>query len=153
MAGVRFTKAEREVIKYAIGELVSVRKASDHKHLDSVLAKLELAEMPVKKGTYLTVPAAIDAFRGVLGNRLVAPPFSALGVLGKMKNRIQALGLTAADCVTVAKVAGAQWQGVIKAESLVNQADKLLAESQLELDPGAPPPPKRSPVQLGDEDI
>lgn len=119
---------------------------------ESVLSKLELAEMPVARGTYLTVDDAIEAFSEVLGARLLAPEKKAVGVRSQMKSRIQALGLTRADCTTVAKVAAAKWQGVIRAESLVRQADRLMAESQLEF---APPPRQQvpSPVELGDDEI
>src|SRR5690606_29631606 len=100
--------------------------------LESALKKLELAEMPVKQRG-LTVPDAIKAFREVLGPRLLAPRYEARGVLGQMKNRIQALGLTRDDCITIAKAAAVEWQGVIRAESLVRQADKLLASAQMEV--------------------
>lgn len=154
--GLRLTKSERQSLKTLLDPVnINVGNYGNRlvKDAASILDKLELAEMPVAKGTYLTVNDAIDAFAGVLGKRLIAPTFQAVGVRAQMKNRIQALGLTRADCVTVAKVAGAQWQGAIRAESLVRQADKLLQESQLDLS-GAPPKPKHaSPVELSDDEI
>lgn len=161
MAGaLRLTKAERELIKAAV-ECFGGDSAKERKARDSILTKLELAELPVKKGTYLTVNDAIAAFKEVLGPRLLAPRFEARGVLGRMKNRIQALGLTRQDCVSIAKVASVQWAGIIRAESLVRQADKLLVEAQQpmpfdkETMPGQRTPQTKtaSPVELGDEEI
>lgn len=152
--GIRFTKAEREVIRAALDDFITeVPKPPKAAH--TALAKLDLAELPVKKGTYLTTSDAIAAFREVLGQRLLAPGFQAVGVLAQMKNRIQALGLTRQDCTAIAKAAGAEWQGVIRAESLVRQADKLLAGSQLALGQGQRTPQSRShsPVELGDDEI
>jgi hypothetical protein len=150
--GVRFAKAEREWLKGWLEPLTRVDGKSA-KLAQSVLDKLELAEMPVAKGTYLTVPDAISAFRGVLGTRLVAPGFQARGVLAQMKQRIQALGLTRADCVSIAKVAAAEWRGPVRAESLVRQADVLMAGAQGEFESTKHPHRDQSPVELGEEDI
>jgi hypothetical protein len=159
MAGaIRFTKAEREWMRGWLENAVKAdAEVGDTKAVragESVLKKLELAELPVKQRSYLTVPDAIKAFREVLGPRLLAPRYEARGVLGQMKNRIQALGLTRSDCTTIAKVAGAEWKGVIRAESLVRQADKLLAGAQMEL-PATSTPHLRdsSPVELSDDEI
>lgn len=152
--GVRFTKSERESLKSVLSHVYLTDYGSRIvKDAASILEKLELAEMPVKKAPGLSVNDAIAAFREVLGQRLLAPGYQAVGVLAQMKNRIQALGLTRDDCVRVATVAGAQWQGVIRAESLVRQADKLLAGSQGDTKPFAPPPRGGSPVELGEDDI
>lgn len=148
--GIRFTKAERAwILGFADGQAATSKLAA------SIVAKLEESELPVKRASYLTVPDAIAAFRGVLGPRLIAPPFSAAGVMGQMKNRIQALGLTKTDCETIAKVAGVGWQGQIRAESLVRQADKLLTESQLPLPVKAAPQPNSNggAVELDDDEI
>lgn len=155
--GIRFTKPERELLHqltsfYRESSQRNADRKTRSKLADSILEKLELAELPVSKGTYLTVPDAISAFREVLGPRLVAPGFQAVGVLAQMKNRIQSLGLTRADCVAVAKVAGIQWAGPIRAESLVRQADVLMAGAQQTFST-APPPRQSSPVELGEEDI
>lgn len=150
---IRFTKAERELLLRLVSPVdMSLNNCGSKivKTAAAIRAKLELSELPVK-GSYLTVTDAISAFREVLGNRLVAPGFQAVGVLGQMKNRIQALGLTRADCVTIAKVAGAEWQGLVRAESLVRQADKLMANGQLEI--STPHTRNGSPVELGEEDI
>lgn len=151
--GLRLTKLEREVVKFALEDW-SPKKAAWIKARESINAKLEESELPVKRSSYLTVDDAIAAFRGVLGPRLIAPLPAAAGVKAQMKNRIQALGLTRADCESVARVAGVQWDGQIRAESLVRQADKLMAEAQLEL-PTAPRKPGTAPapVELDDDDI
>ncbi len=156
--GIRFTKVERQFLRRLLEtgwEGTQIDYGAKFEKLRvSVFEKLELAEMPVKRGTYLTVTDAIAAFREVLGQRLVAPGFQAVGVLAQMKNRIQALGLTRADCVSIAKTAGAQWQGPIRAESLVRQADVLMAGAQQSFGKSfAPPPRQSSPVELSEEDI
>lgn len=95
---------------------------------ESFLLKLEKAEMlkGAKKG--LDPRTAVEAFREVLGDRLVAPLGSVWGELG---GRLRRLGLSRMDCVTIAKVAKEQWRrGPIKAESLVRQAEVLLAAAQ-----------------------
>jgi hypothetical protein len=152
--GIRFTKSERDSLKKILGHVhLSDYGSRIVKDAHAILEKLELAEMPVKKGTYLSTNDAIAAFKEVLGQRLLAPGFQAVGVLAQMKNRIQALGLTRQDCVTIAKVAGSEWQGVIRAESLVRQADKLLAKSQLDIKSFAPPPRGGGAVELSDDEI
>lgn len=88
------------------------------------MAKLDKAEAP--KGTGVDVKLAVEAFKGVLGARLVLPMGS---VWGMMQNRIRALGLSEGDCTRIATVAAAEWAGRIKAESLVRQAEKLLQDS------------------------
>lgn len=151
--GIRFTKAERAVVKALLEKYIAETGVPRQRNADSALAKLEESELPVKKSTCLTVPDAIAAFRWVLGPRLIAPPFSAAGVLGQMKNRIQALGLTKTDCEAIAKVAGVEWEGQIRAESLVRQADKLLTESQLPLPTAPRAAPAGGAVELDDDDL
>lgn len=154
MRGVRFTKAEvAALLSAAEHERLATRGSAA---LSRAVDKLEAATLPVKKPTYgATVPQAIEAFRGVLGARLVCPPWTAKGVLAMMSKRLTALGLTVGDCTTIAKVAAAQWQGAVRAESLVRQADKLLQESQLDL-PSVQHPNKQTmpaPLELSDDDI
>lgn len=150
MKGVRFTKAEREFLVLAIETHDCTPKQENLR--DAIKAKLELAEMPVNKPAGLKVADAISAFRGVLGRRLVEPPSAAYGVMGYMKQRIAALGLTVRDCETIAKVAAAEWRGAVKAESLVRQADRLLAASQQSL-PYDVDRPDNAPVELDADDI
>ena len=100
---------------------------------ESLLLKLEKAEMlagaPRVRG--LSPQVAAEAFKEVLGNRLVLPPSGAGGAWGAMGARIKALGLSRGDCVNIAKAAAADWRpGPIRAESLVRQADVLLTSLQ-----------------------
>lgn len=95
---------------------------------DSLLTKLDKAELMsgVKRG--LSPQDAVEAFKEVLGTRLVAPLGSVWGEIG---GRIRRLGLSRMQCVTIAKVAKDQWRpGPIKAESLVRQAEVLLSGAQ-----------------------
>lgn len=157
MKGVRFTKAEAALVRELLEwDTHKTYRDAGKRHAVGVAAlnKLEAAEMPVKKPTYgVTVPEAIEVFRGVLGRRLIAPPWSAAGVLAQMKNRLVALGLTRGDCTTIAKVAAAEWQGPVRAESLVRQADKLMAMAQQEIDLTPTNNTGGSPVELTDEDV
>lgn len=134
---MRLTKAERELLDALLD--LDVRDLTDDvrerarfdKARLSLVAKLEAAEKP--RGTGVAVAAAVEAFREVLGNRLIAPLSSARGVWAQMQNRLNALGLSRMDCISAAKVAGVEWRGAIKAESIVRQADRLLQAAQLEL--------------------
>lgn len=155
MRGVRFTKAETAwMLGWLQSSLEAEResgKRGDVRLGESVITKLEAAELPVRDSCAVKVTDAIAAFREVLGGRLIAPPFGAAGVLGAMKRRMAALGLSLTDCRTIAKIAGAAWRGPIRAESLVRQADKLLAESQGEL--VTDDRQVVSPVELNDDEI
>lgn len=157
MKGVRFTKAEADLIRALLETEASLARRDRGKRqavAASALAKLETAELPVKKAQYgVTVNEAIDAFRGVLGRRLLTPPWSAIGVLSAMKNRLAALGLTRGDCETVARVAATEWQGTVRAESIVRQADKLMAMSQQQLDLEPRRTEPAGPVELSEEEV
>lgn len=60
-----------------------------------------------------------------------------------MSTRIRDLGLSEADCRSIARVTIAKdWRGMVSFEALIRQADRLLAEAQLELPVG----PKRGQV-------
>ena len=144
-SAIRLTGAEREFLARKIDE-AGCTNDKEERLRASVLAKLEASEMPVRK-TGLSAQVAVEAFAGVLGNRLVQPPRAALGVWGAMGNRLRMLGLTRGDCVTIAKVAAAAWRGPIKAESLVRQADTLLSGAQMEV-PGT----SAGPVALEEDD-
>ncbi len=139
--------ADVALLKLVLGEF---NNGSTKKHIAALLAKIEKVEMLAgMKRTGITVGAALDAFKGVLGPRLLVPPSSAAGVFGQMAQRLKALGLTAADCVAVAKSANERWpRGAIRAESLVRQADSLLAEAQQDL-PGT----TRTPTKTYLEDL
>lgn len=139
MAGaIRLTKAERE---FLLNEVPFVRECALQsgnkramKVADAIIAKLEAAEKP--RGSGVPAAQAVEAFREVLGNRLIAPLSGARGVWAQIQNRLNALGLSRMDCVSAAKAAAAEWRGPIKAESIVRQADRLLQAAQLEI-PGA----------------
>lgn len=91
----------------------------------SLIEKIDAKETRVPG---LSARTAVEAFRRVLGNRLVLPPSGAAGAWGAMARRLSALALTEDDCSTIAKRAAAEWRsGPIRAESLVRQADVLLA--------------------------
>lgn len=151
MAGaIRLTQAEREVLA-EVDEILGDGFWDDpeershkksRKAWSSFIAKVRKSEA---KAAGLDVKAAVEAFRGVLGSRLILPMGA---VWGMMQNRIRALGLTEADCTAIAKVAAADWAGRIKAESLVRQAEKLLSEGQT---PGTSTPRgKRGALDMDD---
>lgn len=152
---VSFTKPEREFLLAGLGPGGWNTALFKHgeKLAASVIEKLELSEFAAKKPSHdLTVNAAINAFRGVLRDRLIVPPYSAVGVLAAMKRRIVALGLTEETCAQVARAAAEQWRGPIRAESLVRQADALLAGVQYE-GKRTPTPLSSGPLELSEEDI
>lgn len=113
-------------VTIAARELTALREGTVP---ESLLLKLEKAEMLAgSKVRGLSPQVAAEAFKEVLGNRLVLPPSGAGGAWGAMAARIKALGLSRSDCVRIAKTAVAEWRpGPIRAESLVRQADVLLA--------------------------
>lgn len=140
-AGVRLTAAEREFLERKL----AVQFDPKEKRLaESILDKLEKATMVKRKGPPgIEYGVLMGAFQEGLGSRLVAPMG---GVVGMMLSRARTLGLTRSDCVTIARAAGAKWQGRIKAESLVRQAEVLLAEAS---DPH--PSPREAAVVEMDE--
>lgn len=134
-AAIRFTKPEREIVR---DRVFAVASQSEGKRgilaiCQSIIAKLDESERPrppaSARGT--SISEAMAAFREVLGGRLVPPPDGASGMWAQMAKRVGALGITRLDCLSIAKTAGSQWRGQIKALSLVNQAETLLQASQL----------------------
>lgn len=131
---VRFTKPERETIR----ELCRTVHLSDWSTkvvsaAQSILAKLEESEHPKEKSSGLTVNQAVTAFRSALDRRLVVPPNGAGLEYIRMQQRLESLALTYDQCVTAAMQAGREWpKGYIKAQSILNNAEKLLhgAESE-----------------------
>mgnify|MGYP001577741393 CR=1 FL=1 len=88
------------------------------------------AEMRPRKTSVLSVTAAIEAFRGVLGKRLVVPAGNpGAGWYAQLQNRINSSGLTPELCRTAAEMAAVMWKGPIKAESVIRQADVLLSDA------------------------
>jgi hypothetical protein len=149
--GIRLTKGEREYLRQAVEFSREMNlQAGDRrgmKSADAIIAKLEAAEKP--KGAGVGAAVAVEAFREVLGARLIAPLPSARGVWAQIQNRLNALGLSRMDCVSAAKVAGSEWRGSIKAESIVRQADRLLQAAQGDLW-GSGGAVGRSPVAMDD---
>lgn len=130
---VRFTKPEREILLYAIDELVTLPAGkganAKRKALDSAKTKIEASELLSSKregGAPLSVGKAIDAFREVLGDRLVVPPTPGKLFWITMSRGLGVLGADEEQCRRIATVGGDQWQGHIKAESLVRQGAVLL---------------------------
>ncbi len=148
--GIRLTKPERELIRRLIA---GSGYAADTKVAAGILDKLALSELPVKsRNPTLSVNDAIDAFRSVLGKRLLAPRHEAIGVLSQMKNRMAALGLTADDCRTIAQRAAVEWpDGLIRAESLVRKADVFLS-SERETDRTPQKQPMAAPLELTEDE-
>jgi len=133
-SSIRFTKPERHVIRSALKwyEISHPQCA----HIDSITEKLDKSEQPKSTGG-LSVGAAIEAFREVLGARLVVPPNPSAGWYAQLGKKLADSGISRQECVAVAKQAEATWRtGSIKAESLIRQCDVLLAESQQSIDLG-----------------
>lgn len=116
----------------------------------SILKKLDESEAPLNKSAanHLTVNQAIGAFRSVLDRRLLVPPNGAGLVYIRMQAKLKDLALTHEQCITAATQAGRQWQGNIKAQSILNQAEMLLANAESE-----PLPFSSSPTGYGRDDV
>jgi hypothetical protein len=115
--------------------------AHNDKKAAEVLGLIERAELlrGAKKPKGLAVGAAIDAFRGVLGGRLVLPPNPGPGWYAPLARRLADMGVNADDCRRAAAEAGQRWRGMIKAESIIRQCDVLLtAETSVGSKSGAP---------------
>jgi hypothetical protein len=142
VAGIRLTKAEREALVHVADTVLLYEHdfttgKHDQKMLKgwrSLVEKVKAADAPKDKGCSLSLKIALSAFDEVLGKRLVRPPPGAQAVWAQLTNRLKALGLTRDDCITVAKAAAGEWRGPIKAYSLLNQADTLLAMASGNLD-------------------
>lgn len=145
MRAIRFTRAEKELLVELLGPALTAESLKARKLASVIAAKLVAAEVP-KPVSGTSTREAIDAFRRALGNRLIVPPSTAGGVYASMQRRLTDLGIGPADCYEVARIAGVAWDGPIRAESLVRQADKLL---------GGPLPSQhnKAPLDLGDDEI
>ena len=137
MAGIRFTKAEREAIRvWALGELGDTQRVDiPAKVCQAILDKLEKSEM-VKtsaRPTGIGWAVAAQAMRDILGARLAVPPNPDIGWIVKMNNRIRDLGLSVMDCKSIAKVQLAKGWKVYSFEKTIWAADTLLQEAQLDI--------------------
>lgn len=85
-----------------------------------------------EKGEGISVRKAIEVFRGVLGRRLVIPAGSpSPGWWAQLQKRLNDSGITEELAKRGAEVAGAQWKGLIKAESIIRQIDGLLSDASI----------------------
>jgi hypothetical protein len=151
VAGIRFTKAERAVIRYMLSGPSDSLLASEKKAAASVLEKLDLSELVKgkKRSAGLGAARACEVFAQVLGPRLVRPPPGAVEIYGAIGNRVRQLALTEEDCHYIATKASHLWTGMIKAESIVRNAEMLMA-----VDVGTPAKPvSRVAAPVGMEDI
>lgn len=130
---IRFIKAERELIQRYAQSIVDCPTAIPKgvvRAAQGVLEKLQASEHPdTTRLDWLTVRDAIAVFSGVLDRRLIIPPNGASLEFIRMQHRLKSLGLTKDQCRTIAETAGKQWQGNIKVQSLLNQAERLLQEA------------------------
>jgi predicted NBD/HSP70 family sugar kinase len=103
--------------------------AHNDRRAAEILGLLERAELLAgnKKPAGIGVAAAIDAFRGVLGPRLVLPPRPGPSWFAPLARRLGDMGVTVDDCKRAAEVAAERWRGAIKAESIIRQCDVLLS--------------------------
>ena len=122
--GVRFTKDEREFIRKATG---ITRSEKEERLREGILEKLDRSEVaPRKKAEGMGVKEAVEAFRAVLGRRLIEPPNWTPQWAAMMSKRLALLGMTPDLCRAAALQAATEWAGPVKVESIVRQADKLL---------------------------
>jgi hypothetical protein len=126
-------------VRLSAKEVAAIKEGRLPETLVDKVSDAELRQKTRAGGKGLAPQVAIEAFREVLGKRLVLPlpaEFGQLGVLLRTK------GLTRMQCVSVAKTAAADWRpGPIRALSLVRQADVLLAGAQGDMPWGKKEPP------------
>lgn len=130
---MRLRKSDREIlatldnfITQEEGFLDAVEKKTWSSFYTRVLAE----EMKgTSKVTGYPVRDAIKAAEGVLGRRLVVPEHPGQVFYITLQKRINMSGLDADSIKRAAKAAGEQWNGKVKFESLIRQADSLLADS------------------------
>jgi hypothetical protein len=134
--GLRLRKADLEILALVNTEIHSgaIDWDKEYKQWDSFYRRVLASQKPKDKtASSLSVRAAIDIFRGVLGRRLIVPAGSPPpSWYITLQNRINASGLTPALAKAAAEMAGASWKGAIKAESIIRQADALLSEGHVE---------------------
>lgn len=150
--GVRFPKAEREVIRWGL-KLVEEQTNATKGQLKAASAavdRMDAAELLTSKrsgGAALSAGKAIDAFREVLGNRLIVPPTPGKLFWITMSRGLGTLGADEDACRKIATIAGERWTGRIKAESLVRQGAALLTEA-----PGSTPRASTAEIPFDDLD-
>ncbi len=149
MAGaIRLSKAERE---FVIKKLTVTETDREEKLRESILDKLDKSELVRGAGRAPGIgwQRAAAGMRMVLGPRLAVPTSPAIAWVMKMSNRIRDLGLTLADCTVIARVLEARGWKTYSFEKAIWEADRLLAEAQLEPTKSPVKTPKR-PVDMED---
>lgn len=136
---MRLRKADREILaaldnSIAEGDLDHVLSSKQLKAWSSFHERVIRDELKGKKkaGSGLTVASAVKVLDGVLGRRLVLPaayPRCGQSWFVQLQNRINASGLTEEHLKKAATEAAQAWRGRIKAESVIRQADVLLADA------------------------
>lgn len=132
---MRLRKSDRELLaaidaRYEDGQLFTGDgEGSLAKLWSSFYARVLDEELKKsRKETGYSVRSAIEAAKGVLRSRLVLPAGKPSVVwFVQLQNRINASGLDEALIIKAATAAGEQWRGPVKFESLIRQADTLLA--------------------------
>ena len=153
-SSLRFSQKERDYLRRVIAE---AEGAEPGKIGEGVLEKLERSELT---GTKKSTPGigwqrAANAMREVLGKSLALPPRPTEQWMAWMSQRIKMLGLSEADCRSIAKVVQAKgWRPPISFETLIKGADRHLSEAQMPL-PAVTSTPSRSgwtaPTEVDDE--
>lgn len=157
---MRFRKADYELIEaldsvvddIVDGTVPSLSK-QQQKAWSSFYERVQKAAMkPKNSGGGLSVREAVTVLQGVLGRRLVLPAgFPRCGQVWfiQLQNRINASGLTAELVAKAGKEADKQWRnGRIKFESIIRQADTLLADVRLDEESGESTPGDYVPDQM-----
>lgn len=164
-SGVRFTKAERELLtrllEHAVATLnsdavlfSSAWQPTDNRTAQSALDKLLKSELVKKK----TAPGigwvrASEAMKGVLGGKLTLPPAPSEQWCIWMNTRIKNLGLTEEHCRTIAQNVSS-WRPPISFETLIKGADRYLTSPQVAPQPWKArgnPVAARGPVEADDD--
>lgn len=130
---MRLRKADREVLAY-IDSMVEGGDIRLDGHLlkawSSFSQRLSADEMKgTSKVTGYPVRDAIKAAEGVLGRRLIVPEHPPALFYITLQKRINMSGLDGNSIKRAAEAAAEQWGGKVKFESLIRQADSLLADS------------------------
>lgn len=95
-----------------------------------IIAKLDKCEAAKPTTLALTADDLVEVCKGALGSRLILPLSGAAGVWGVIIGRLKQTGLTREQAARAARAAAVQWQGPVRLESIVRQADKLLHQPE-----------------------
>jgi hypothetical protein len=137
---IALRKADLEILAVVddlLDGLAEGLSPKQHKAWSLFHERVLAAEMKPKKEKQaegIPVRTAIEIFRGALGRRLVEPvgrPSQWWFV--RLQNKLNDSGVTDELARRAAEVAGAQWKGSIKVESIINNVDRLLSDSNMDL--------------------